>query len=128
MNWKLLSLLNKDRQKEDADLPQLLNVGSCGLYVVHGAFCTGCQSTDWKIDGFVRALWCIFHDSQARREDFTAVTGSTVFPLKFCATRWVEDEKVAQKAIEIWPNIEQYTAHVLKETRANIQQVHHSQL
>ena len=66
VNWKLLvSLLNEDRQKEDADLPQLLNVGSCGLPVVHGAFCTGCQSTDWKIDGFLRALWYLFHDSSA---------------------------------------------------------------
>ena len=46
LNWKLLSLLNEDRQKEDADLPQLLNVGSCGLHVVHGAFSTGCQSTE----------------------------------------------------------------------------------
>ena len=93
VNWKLLSLLNEDRQKEDADLSQLLNVGSCGLHVAHGAFCTGCQSTDWKIDSFLRALWYLFHDSPARREDFTAVTGSAVFPLKFCATRWVEDKQ-----------------------------------
>ena len=128
VNWKLLSLLNEDRQKEDSDLPQLLNVGSCGLHVVHGAFCTGCQSTDWRIDGFLRALWYLFPDSQARRGDFTAVTGCTVFPLKLCATRWVEDEKVVQRAIEIWPNIEQYIAHVLKETKRKHQQVHHSQL
>ena len=47
-----------------------------------------------------------------------AVTGSTVFPLKFCATRWVEDEKIVQRAIEIWSNIEQYIAHVLKETKS----------
>ena len=43
--------------------------------------------------------------------------GSTVFPLKFCATRLVEDAKVAQRAIEILPNIEWYIAHVLKETK-----------
>ena len=117
VNWKLLSLQSEDRQKEGADLPQLLNVGSCGLHVVHGAFCTGCQSTDWKTDGFLTALWHLFHDSTAGREDFTAVTGCIVFPLKFCATRWVEDEKVAQRAIEIWLNIEQYIANVLNETK-----------
>ena len=39
-------------------------------------------------------------------------------PLKFCATRWVEDEKVAQRAIEIRPNIEWCVAHVLKETKS----------
>ena len=72
MNWKLLSLLNEDRQKEDADLQQLLNVGNCGLHVVHGAFCTDCQSTDWEIDGILKALWYLFQDSPARREDFSS--------------------------------------------------------
>ena len=74
------------------------------LYMEFSA--TGCQSTHWKIDGFLRALWYLFHDYPARRKDFTAVTGSTVFPLKFCATKWVEDEEVAQREIEIWQNIE----------------------
>ena len=74
VNWKLLPLLNEDRQKEDADLPQLLNVGSCSLHVVHEAFCTGCQCNDWKIDCFLRALWYLFNDSPTGREDFTAVT------------------------------------------------------
>ena len=82
-------LLCEDREKEDADLPELLNVGSCGLHVVHAAFCTGCQATDWKIEGPLRALWYLFHESPPRRDDYTAVTGSTVFPLKFCATPWV---------------------------------------
>ena len=76
----------RTEEKEDADLPKLLNVGSCGLHVVHAAFCTGCQATDWKIEGLLRALWYLFHDSPARRDDYTTVTGSTVFPLKFCAT------------------------------------------
>ena len=30
INLKLLPLLCEDREKEDADLPKLLNVGSCG--------------------------------------------------------------------------------------------------
>ena len=60
----------------------------------------------------------MFHDSPARRENFTAVTGSTVFLLKFCANRWVKNEKIAQKAVEIWPNIEWYIAYVLKETKS----------
>ena len=56
LNWKLLSLPNEDRQKEDADLPQLLNVGSCGLHVVHGDFCTGCQSTE-SVDQSESVYW-----------------------------------------------------------------------
>ena len=54
--WKLLSLLCEDRGKEDANLPKLLNVGSCGLHVVHAALCIGCQATDWKKEGLLKVL------------------------------------------------------------------------
>ena len=76
VNWKLFSMLCEERWKDDADLPKLLNVGSCGLHVVHAAFCAGCQATHLKIDGLLRALWYLFHDSPARRDDYTTVTGS----------------------------------------------------
>ena len=95
VNWKLLKLLCEDREKEDADLPKILNISSCGLHVVHGAFCTGCQATEWKIEGLLRALWYLFHDTPARRDDYKQVTGSAMFPVKFCATQWIEDDRVA---------------------------------
>ena len=116
VNWKLLPLLCEDREKKDADLPKLLNVSSCGLHVAHAAFCKGCQATDWKT-GLLRVIWYLFHDSPARRDDYTTVTGSTVFSLKFCATQWVEDDK-AERTLEIWPNVEKYIKHVLKEPKS----------
>lgn len=33
------------------------------------------------------------------------MTGSTDYPLQFCGTRWVEDKKVAEKLIKLWPNM-----------------------
>lgn len=33
------------------------------------------------------------------------VTVATKYPLFFCATRFVESKSVADRAIEIWPNI-----------------------
>ena len=118
VNWKLFSMLCEERQKDDADLPKLLNVGSCGLPVAHAAFCAGCQAIHWKIGGLLRALWYLFHDSPARRDDYTTVTGSSVFPLKFCATRWIEDDRVSERVLEIWPNVEKYIRHVLKEPKS----------
>ena len=118
VNWKLLSLLCEDREKDDADLPKLLNIGSCGLHIVHGAFYTGCRATDWNIDGILRALYYLFEDSPAKREDYTSITDSTIFPLNFCATRWVEDDKVAQRALEIWPNVQKYIKEVLKRSKS----------
>ena len=111
-------LLHTFHSKEDPDLPKILNVGSCGLHIIHGVFCTGCHATEWKIDGILRALWYLCHNTSARREDYTTITESTVFPLKFCATRWVEDGRVAERALEIWPNVEKYINHVLKQPKS----------
>ena len=41
VNWKLFSMLCKERQKDDAHLPKLLNVGSCGIHVVHAGNWSG---------------------------------------------------------------------------------------
>ena len=100
------------------------NVGSCGLHVAHAAFCIGCQATYWKIEGLLRTLWYLFHNSPARWDDYTTVTGSTVFPMKFCTTQWVTDDRVAERALEIWLNVEKYIKHVLKEPKSKNPQVH----
>ena len=39
-------------------------------------------------------------------------TGTDLFPLKFCAHRWVENVPVVQRAIDIWPNIKVYVHKV----------------
>ena len=56
-------------------------------------------------------MWKLFNDSPARRDTYITVTRSEDFHLSFCKTRWVEDEKVAAKAAEIWPNIVQVIKH-----------------
>ena len=38
--------------------------------------------------------------------------------MKFCATRWIEDDRVAERALEIWSNVEKYIQHGLKETKS----------
>ena len=108
-------MLCEERQKDDAYLPKLLNVGSCGLHVVHASFCAGCQATHWKIDWLLRALCYLFPHSPVRKDDYTTVTWPTAFPLKFCASRWIEDDRVAERALGILPNVEKYIQHVLTE-------------
>ena len=53
----------------------------------------------------LKVIYKLLHDSPVHRADYISVTGSMLFPLSFCATRWVEDKKVADKAVEIWVNI-----------------------
>ena len=66
---------------------------------MHGAFRTGVQKTKWGIDGILKALYNLFPDSPAKREDYKKITGSKVFPLPFGGTRWIEDKKVGDRSI-----------------------------
>ena len=47
-NWSALDELSL--QREGDELPPLENVGSCGLHLLHGAFKTAFQDTDWSLD------------------------------------------------------------------------------
>ena len=73
VNLKFADLL----QTEHAELygAHLVNVGSCGLHTLHNAGKAG--FTMWQMDMLLRALHYLFHNVPARREDFTALTGST---------------------------------------------------
>ena len=78
------------------------------MHVVHGAFQTGHNAVNWNVNSTLGAFCRILKDSPARRADYCSVTGSTLFPLKFCSTRWVENASVAQRALEIYPYMVQY--------------------
>ena len=80
--------------REQEELSQLINVGSCGLHIIHGAFQTGATTTWCNIKGTLKAIYKLLFDSPARRADCISVTGSMLFPFSFCATRWEEDKKL----------------------------------
>ena len=73
------------------DASTLITVGSCGLHVVHHAFKTGAQASEWNVEEFLSSLYWLFVDSPARKEDFIEIRRSNMFPLKFCAHRWLEN-------------------------------------
>ena len=103
VNWLLLDLLKK--QREQQELPKLLNIGSYNLHVIHGAFKIGFQSVEWNIGKLMKASSNLFDDSPARRADYVTVTDCENFPICFCATRWVEDQKVTEnikKMVKYW--------------------------
>ena len=102
-NWAFLDLLTSDREAEE--LPKLVNIGSCGLHIVHGTFKTGFESVDWAVKNTLKGCYNLLHDSPARRDDYVSVSGSDIFPLSFCATRWVEDKIVADRLLSIWDNV-----------------------
>ena len=85
VNLKFLQKVQDDRVENEQ--PALIDIGSCGLHTVHGAFKCGAQGTGWKLKEILSGFYQILHDSPARRDDYQPVTNSVIYPLKFCATR-----------------------------------------
>ena len=102
VNWKMSSMF----QDELNGLPKavrLIEIGSCGLHVVHGAFKAGFEKSGWEIQKFIRATYYVFKWSPSRRASFTAVTGSSSYPKPFVGVRWLENGPVAQHLITMLP-------------------------
>ena len=55
VNWKMLDLIVEDRNSNET-YPNLLDVGSCSLHVVHGAFRTSMKQTGWGIDLLLKII------------------------------------------------------------------------
>ena len=96
---------------EELELPKLIDIGSCSLHTIHGAFKTWVESTDWEIKKTFKSCFTLLHNSPSRRNGCTSVTGSIVFRLSFCATRCVMDKKLVEILISIWPSIVKMVNH-----------------
>lgn len=105
VNWKFFELFQQEHAEQYGGA-QLVSVGSCGLHTLHNAF--KCGFSMWQLDKLLRAMHTLFHNVPARREDYSAVTKSNVFPLPFCGHRWVENLPVAERALAVWPSLLKY--------------------
>ena len=88
-----------------------MNIGSCNLHVVHGAFQKGAETTGWKLKRFLKHLHFLFDNAGAHRGDFFKVTSSQQFPLPFYNVRWLESKPVAEPAVNIWQNVKKFVFH-----------------
>ena len=110
VNWKLFDMVQNDLHL-NLKLT-LLDIGSCNLHIVHNAFRDGAKAAAWEIDNFLSSLFWLFKDSPARREDFTNVTHSIMFPLKMCSHRWIENVPVCERALQLLPAVCTYLSAV----------------
>ena len=101
-------------------MPKLVELGSCSLHIVHGALSTGIKKSTWFLEKLLRSLFYLFEDPPAWREDFITITKTTTFPKPFCATRWLGDIPVAQRAIDIWSSITKYVVETMKKSKSKI--------
>ena len=82
------------------------------MHVLHESFEKGAKESGWDLGNTLGSLWQIFHDTPARKEDFIQITGSDLLPFQFCQHRWVENIKVAEQALKIWPLVNKYVKTV----------------
>ena len=78
VNWKVFNLLQREVEAETGH--SLLNLGLCGLHIMHNAFSAGVLETEWNLDSVLNSLYWLFKDSPAWREDFSKLATSSVFP------------------------------------------------
>ena len=75
INVKFLKVVVDNRAQ--AKLPQVIDIGSCPLHVLHGAFQTGAIAAGWKLKKILCAVFQMFYRAPARRDDYVTVTKST---------------------------------------------------
>ena len=80
-NWNVLDLIN-DHQVANG-FQNTLDIGSCLLHILHGAFQTGMIKLGWNIGKILQALCKIFDELPARRDLYLREGRSEVFPMKF---------------------------------------------
>ena len=66
----------------------------------------------------MKSMWKLLSDSPARRDEYFKLSISGEFPLKLCATCWVEDEDAAERAMLVWPDIILLTNHFLSLSKS----------
>ena len=103
INWALYDELRKHREGEN--LPSLINIDSFGLHIVQGALKIFVTATNCNFKGILKSIYPFLHDTPARRADYISISECYTFPFTYCATLWVEDKKVVDRAVEIWPNV-----------------------
>lgn len=115
VNLKFLKLLKKYLADEFDSCTQLLEIGSCGLQIVHNAFKTSFQAPNWNVKKFLIAIFFLFENSPARKGDYNETNKKVkdvAFPKRFCSTRWVENADVASHSLQILPQIRNYVKFV----------------
>ena len=81
-NWSVLKLLHEDRCEKD--YPNIIDIGSCSLHVVHGAFKSDIEATNLELKKIMKAIWKIFDDSSARRDIYVKICEVNGLPLRYC--------------------------------------------
>ena len=104
-NLSFIKMLDDQIRENFPDGKHLVNIGVCSLHVINGAMKTGLESVHWDLHTFFRDIFYLFKDCPARRAEFTSITGSSTFPLKHCATRWLKNVNCLERSLQVLDSV-----------------------
>ena len=99
VNLKFLEQFSENRVCE---LPQLVNIGTCGLHTMYGSMKSGVKKTGWSVGKIMKAMWKILVECPARRNVYENITESNLYPLPYCGHRWCENDNCSSRAEIVW--------------------------
>ena len=63
-NWNVSNLINN--LLVENEYKNLIEIGSCSLHTVHGAFQTDVTKTGWELNKVLKAMYTVFNESSAQ--------------------------------------------------------------
>jgi hypothetical protein len=74
VNWKFYELVQSRLQKKINK--SMLNIGSCGLHILHGAFKHGVEASGWNIDEFLKSVhWLLKYTQDCLTRGLHKISG-----------------------------------------------------
>ena len=84
--------------REEKELDPPMDLGTCGLHVVHGSMKAGAKASKWELQKLLKAMWQFIRDALVRQAMYENTSESTDCQAKFCGHHWCENKKCAEKA------------------------------
>lgn len=111
VNWFLLDNLSIHWKEGNINAPDLMNIGSYSLHIVHSPFSTASRKTDWNLLASLKSFYKNCKESPAHQADYLKLNGlnemyyrkcsSYLFPMKHCGHIWLENIPVIDRIIKI---------------------------
>ena len=80
-NWALFNLLQ--RNQEENEYPELVNIGSCSLHFLCGALKAEEDASDWNLSKILKLMWKILDDCPAQRDTYLGSCNLNLIPMMF---------------------------------------------
>ena len=92
--------------------PEMINIGTCNLHVVHNSFCKALEAYGTPVDDLAVDIHSFFKISSARREDFKFIQleeeMETHTVLRHVPSQWLTLGPVVDRLIEQWEPLQKY--------------------